>query len=92
MISQLPRIISGRLFRNSSNEEVFNTSKEDYEEALKGSGHSNIITKSCMLWLHKKFEILTYPKQDELLNKMAELFSKCRQINKCLLSSYRAND
>ena len=30
--------------------------------------YSNI-TKSCMLCLHKKFGILTYPNQDELLNK-----------------------
>ena len=42
IISRLPRIISDRLFRNSSNKEVFNTSKEEYEEALKRSGHSNI--------------------------------------------------
>ena len=30
--------------------------------------YSNI-TKSCMLFLHEKFEILTYPNRDELLNK-----------------------
>ena len=27
------------------------------------------ITKSCMLWLHEKFLILTYSNQNELLNK-----------------------
>ena len=53
--------------------------------------YSNI-TKSCMLCLHEKFEILTYPNQDELLNKRSELVSKCRHINKYLLSNYKAND
>ena len=53
--------------------------------------YSNI-TKSCMLCLHKKFEILTYPNQDELLNKRSELVSKCRLINKYLLSNYKAKD
>ena len=49
-------------------------------------------TRSCMLCLHEKFEILTYPNQDELLNKRSELASKCRQVNKYLLSNYKAND
>ena len=53
--------------------------------------YSNI-TKSCMLFLHEKFEILTYPNRDELLNKRSELFSKCHHISKYLLSSYKAND
>ena len=43
--------------------------------------YSNI-TKSCMLCLHEKFEILNYPNQDYLLNKRSELVSKCRHINK----------
>ena len=42
MMNQLLRIISDRLSRNSSNKEVFNTSKGEYEEALKHSGYSNI--------------------------------------------------
>ena len=42
IINQLPRINSDRLFRNSSNKEVFNTAKGEYEEALKRSGYSNI--------------------------------------------------
>ena len=42
IINQLPRIISDRLSRNSSNKEVFNTSKGQYEEALKRSGYSKI--------------------------------------------------
>ena len=54
--------------------------------------YSNI-TKSRMLCLHEKFEILTYPNQDELLNKRFELVSKCRHINKkYLLSNYKADD
>ena len=51
-----------------------------------------IITKSCMLCLHEKFEILTYPNQDELLNKRSELVSKCCHINTYLLSNYKASD
>ena len=53
--------------------------------------YSNI-TKRCKLCLQEKFEILTYPKQDELLNKRSELISKCRHMNKFLLSNYKAND
>ena len=53
--------------------------------------YSNI-TKSCMLCLHKKFEILTCPNQDELLSKRSELVSKFHHINKYLLSNYKAND
>ena len=34
MINQLPKIISDILSRNSSNKEVFKTSKGEYEEAL----------------------------------------------------------
>ena len=52
----------------------------------------SIITKSCMLCLHEKFEILTNPNQDEMLSKRSELVSKCRHINKYLLSNYKAND
>ena len=53
--------------------------------------YSNI-TKSCMLCLHEKFEILTYPNQDELLNKRSELASKCRHVSKYPLSNYKANN
>ena len=42
IINKLPRIISDRLSRISSNMKVFNTSKGEYEEALKYSGYSNI--------------------------------------------------
>ena len=54
-------------------------------------GYSNII-KRCMLFLHKKYEILNYPDQEELLNKRLELVSKCRYDNKFLLSNYKSND
>ena len=53
---------------------------------------SSNITKSCMLCIDKKFEILTYPNLDELLNKRSELVSICCHINKYLLSNYEAND
>ena len=42
IINQLPKIISDRLSRNSSNKEMFNTAKGEYKEALKRSGYSNI--------------------------------------------------
>ena len=38
IINQLPKIINERLSRNSSNEEVFNLSKYQYEKALRDSG------------------------------------------------------
>ena len=42
IINQLPKLISDRLSRKSSNKEVFNTSKGEYEKALKRSGYGNI--------------------------------------------------
>ena len=48
--------------------------------------YSNI-TKSCIVCLHQKFEILTYSNQDGLLSKRSELVSKCCHINKYLLSN-----
>ena len=50
------------------------------------------IMKNRMLSLHEKFETLTNPNQDQLLNKRSELVCKCGHINKYLLSSYKAND
>ena len=44
-IKQLPNTISDRLSKNSSNEEVFNESKEEHENALKQSGYNNISLK-----------------------------------------------
>ena len=46
--------------------------------------YSNI-SKKCLLCLHKKLEIINYPRPDELLNKRSELISKCRHANKFLL-------
>ena len=40
IIKQLPKIINDRLSKNSSNEEVFNESKGEYENALKQSGYN----------------------------------------------------
>ena len=53
--------------------------------------HSNI-SKKCQLCLQEKFEILNYPNPNELLNKRSELISKCRHVNKFLLSNYKSND
>ena len=39
VIKQLPTSISERLSNNSSNEEIFNASKYEYETALKNSGY-----------------------------------------------------
>ena len=53
--------------------------------------YSNI-SKRCMLCLHGKFEISNYSDQEELLNKRSEHVSKCRHVNKFLLSNYKSND
>ena len=45
IIKQLPKIINDRLSKDSSNEEVFNESKGEYENALKQSGYNNISLK-----------------------------------------------
>ena len=54
-------------------------------------GYSNI-SKRCMLCLHEIYEILNYPDQEKLLNKKSELISKCRHVNKFLLSNYKSNN
>ena len=48
--------------------------------------YSNI-SKKCQLCLQEKFETLNYPNPNELLNKRSELISKCRRVNKFLLSN-----
>ena len=53
--------------------------------------YSNI-SKSCMLCLHEKYEILNYPDQEELLNKKSVLLSKCQHVNMFLFSSYKSQD
>ena len=45
IIKQLPQIISDRLSKNFSSEEVFNEFKGEYEYALKESGYNNINLK-----------------------------------------------
>ena len=40
IIKQLPNSISERLPKNSSNQEVFNKAKVEYEDALKKSGYN----------------------------------------------------
>ena len=73
--------------------------KDKYKEtsSLKWSivksvpGYTNI-TKKCLLCLQEKLEIINYPNQEELLNKRSELISKCRHVNKYLLSNYKSND
>ena len=54
-------------------------------------GYSNI-SKRYMLCLHEKYEILNYPDQEQLLNKRSEFVSKCRHVNKFILSNYKSND
>ena len=41
---QLTKIISDRLSRNSSNADIFNNTKLEYEEALKKCGHTTKLT------------------------------------------------
>ena len=48
---------------------------------LKSVAPYSNITKKCRLCLQEKFEILSYPNPDELLNKRSELVSKCRHVN-----------
>ena len=45
IIKQLPNSISERLSKNSSNQEIFNTAKVEYKDALKKSG-CNVDLKS----------------------------------------------
>ena len=47
------------------------------------------ISKRCLLCLHKKLEIINYPRPDQLLNKRSELISRCRHANKFLLRNYK---
>ena len=41
IIKELPKIISDRFSRNSSNADIFNSSKEEYKTALKNSRYKN---------------------------------------------------
>ena len=42
ILKQLPKSLSERLSKNSSNEMIFNEAKNDYEEALKKSGYKDV--------------------------------------------------
>ena len=42
IIKKLQKKINNRLCRNSSNAEIFHTSKKEYEAALKNSGYKNV--------------------------------------------------
>ena len=46
IINQLPKTINERLRRNSSNEEVFNSSKYQHEKALRDSGYTDFKLES----------------------------------------------
>ena len=45
VVNQLPKTINERLSRNSSNEEVFNSSKHQYTKALRDSEYTNFELK-----------------------------------------------
>ena len=47
----------------------------------------NPATRSCMLCLYEKYEIIMY-KHGNLLNKKNKMVSKCRHKNKFLLSKF----
>lgn len=40
-------------------------------------------SKQCNLYLDEKIEIITFPEQNKLLNKISELISKCRHKKNC---------
>ena len=44
IIKQLPQIINDRLSANSSNKEIFDSTKDEYENSLKESGHTAKLT------------------------------------------------
>ena len=45
IIKHLPDVIEKRLSNNSSNEQVFNSAKPEYEKAVKDSGCKNVNLK-----------------------------------------------
>ena len=52
----------------------------------------NRISRIFMLYLHKKYESLNCPDQEELLNKSSKLVSKCLHVNKFPLPNHNSND
>ena len=49
------------------------------------------ISKKCLLCVHENFEIVNYPRPEELLNKISKLISKCRCAKKFLLCNDKNN-
>ena len=50
-------------------------------------------TKRCLLCLHdEKLAIITFDKQNELLNRQSEIISTCRHENKFLIANYKSKD
>ena len=54
IIKHLPDSTEERLSNNSSNEQVFNSAKPEYEEALKDSGYKNVNLKYRARKEHRK--------------------------------------
>ena len=67
------------------------TSNLEWSVVRCATPYSNL-SKKCLLCLYDKSVIITYPRQQELLNKRLELFCKCRHENKHLLKNFRVND
>ena len=54
-------------------------------------GYSNI-SKRGLLRLHEKFETVSYPNKEELLNERSELITKCHHTNKYLLANSKGHN
>ena len=91
-------------FRNKKYENSTTLSKHVWEQKLENRqpnlkwsilatapAYSNI-SKRCLLCLREKIEIISYPIQENLLNKRSELISKCRHQNKFLMKNYDSKD
>ena len=50
------------------------------------------ISKRCLLCLHKMFALITFKRQDNLLNKRSESGNKCRHENMFLSNNYKSKD
>ena len=97
MIKQLPTPISERLSNNSSNEKIFNTSKYEYETALKNSGYQQPklifskkeqrkqkrIRKRNIIWFNPPFSRnVTTNVAKRFLNLLDINFSKSNKLHK----------
>ena len=63
-----------------------------YWSIIKTAPAYSNLTKRCLLCLHEKLAIITFPKPDELLNKRSEIISKYRHKNKFLMANYKSKD